>query len=216
MHVLWLGAYTPRGRFASSVARFGKQVYPPHHGPRCHFFQARQHGGPFLCPDMTLIPSSSGPSLTVMVGAPASGKSTLAAELWPEALVSVDQYRDGYDQAATAAAFTQAYRVTDRMLADGHPVVFDSTGSTRRVRLSLLRIAHRAAVPAYLVIMDTPLATCIERNVERDDPCPEKIVGEIHARIEGDFPRGFAGESWSAVVRVTPEKAARLMARVVA
>src|SRR5436309_11165942 len=104
--------------------------------------------------------------LVVLVGAPASGKSTWARRNGRGA-VHVSQ--DGLIDAISPDGFEHVYRpiyaaaedaVARAALMDGHTVIVDRTNRTRSHRERWLRIAREADAPAVAVVMNTPAGLC--------------------------------------------------------
>src|SRR5262249_52029891 len=107
------------------------------------------------------------PSLVVMVGAAASGKSTFCRRHFSRsAIVSTDACRarlsgDAADQSASGAAFALAHRLADRRLERGLRAVFDATSTGGRARRALLAIARRRLVPAVAIVLDSDASDCV-------------------------------------------------------
>jgi protein phosphatase len=109
-------------------------------------------------------------ALVVLMGISGSGKSTFAARHFaPADVISSDALRglvagDESDQSATNDAF-ELLRIALRMrLARGRLTVVDATNVQRWARRLLLDAGRRHGRPAIAVVLDLPLATCIERN----------------------------------------------------
>ena len=63
-----------------------------------------------------------------------------------------------------------------------------STGS-RKTYLSIARQMHRTV---GVIFLDTPTATCLERNRRKPDPIPERVIAELAAALElPDAREGF-------------------------
>jgi protein phosphatase len=111
-----------------------------------------------------------GDALVAVMGISGSGKSTFAARHFaPTDVISSDALRgliagDESDQSATEDAF-ELLRIALRMrLARGRLTVVDATNVQRWARRILLDAARRHRRPAIAVVLDLPLATCLERN----------------------------------------------------
>lgn len=113
------------------------------------------------------------PSLVVLVGAAASGKSTLAARHFaPDEIVSSDALRaavagDETDQRASAVAFRILHRTVERRLAAGRLTVVDATNTGVAGRRPLIQRAHAAGVPVAAIVLDLPPTVVHARNAGR-------------------------------------------------
>jgi predicted kinase len=124
-------------------------------------------------------------TITALCGPPGAGKSTLAPQLRPDAVVvSVDRCRAAipgsrgeHDQLVTGAAFGFAYDSVRRAIGRGRSVVFDSCAMTVQARASLLRFARSLGVPIDLVVLDVDRTTLLRQNRKRDNPL--KVVSEL-------------------------------------
>ncbi|MEM1332700.1 MAG: ATP-binding protein, partial [Actinomycetota bacterium] len=106
------------------------------------------------------------PSLLVLVGPPASGKSTWAAEHFrPEQIVSADALRGvvgehEFDLSASEDAFDLLDRIVAARLGRGLTTVIDTTGLDSARRAVALTAARSASVPAVAVRFTTSAAEC--------------------------------------------------------
>jgi predicted kinase len=109
----------------------------------------------------------------VLIGASGAGKTTLAARLFaPSDVLSSDALReavsgDAADQRATRVAFGILHREVRRRLAAGRLVVVDATNVERAARLTLVRLARAAGVPAIAIAIATAPADVHARNAAR-------------------------------------------------
>lgn len=146
------------------------------------------------------------PSLVVLVGPPASGKSFWAAEYFTaEQVVSSDSLRGvvgehALDLGATDDAFELLDRIVEMRLGRGLTTVIDTTGLDAARRSGYLAAARRHGVTAVVVKFTTTAAECKRRNRERAHPVPVKALESMHrAARELDL----TGEEWDLVI--TPE-----------
>ena len=166
--------------------------------------------------------------MLVLVGAPASGKTTwrrrlVADGLPPERVVSLDELRREVAARVEAAggpvrspehwtppALRLAARLRAELVADGTGYLADATHLRRRERAVHVRLAAQAGVPAVaLLLPDLPLAVLLERNARRagDDRVPDDVVALFaHRRslLTADLLRaeGFAvAESYGSTPR---------------
>jgi alkanesulfonate monooxygenase SsuD/methylene tetrahydromethanopterin reductase-like flavin-dependent oxidoreductase (luciferase family)/predicted kinase len=129
-------------------------------------------------------------SLVVLVGPPASGKSTwAAAHLAPDEVVSSDRLRalvgtGEHDLAASADAFAVLDLVVGARVRRGLTTVIDTLGLDPVRRSAWRELARGHGVPCVAVAFDTPPAVCRRRNAERlpDERVPPKILsGQLAA-----------------------------------
>ena len=117
-------------------------------------------------------------SLVVLVGPPASGKTTWAARQFPgHQVVSSDALRavvgtGEHDQRASKDAFDVLDLVVERRLRRGLTTVVDSLGTDVKRRRRWRAAAEATGRPAVAVVFDVDPATCRARNRSRDRPIP--------------------------------------------
>lgn len=150
------------------------------------------------------IPSSS---LVVLIGPPASGKSTWAeANFRPDQIVSSDQLRGvvgehRLDMAATDDAMDLLVRIVERRGARKLTTVIDTTGLDEAWRARYLEIATANTLTAVAVRFNTSAAECKRRNRERPDPVPARVVDTMaKAARQVDL----ASEPWDLVIEPEP------------
>ena len=148
-------------------------------------------------------------SLVVLVGPPASGKSTWAAEQFrPDQVVSSDRVRalvgEGeHDQRAGKDAFDVLDLIVERRLRRRLTTVVDSLGTDAKRRRGWLATADRAGVPSVAVVFDVDASLCRARNRERDSPVPARVLSSMLAAWPG-VRDGLAQDGFSAVVPAGP------------
>jgi F420-dependent oxidoreductase-like protein len=156
------------------------------------------------------------PALIVLVGPPASGKSTWAStHLREDVIVSSDRLRalvgEGeHDQRAGTDAFEVLELVVERRLQRRLLTVVDTLGTDQKRRRRWVELAHASGVPAIAVTFDTPAAECRARNKVRDEPVPAPFLAQQlkswpHT-LTSVADDGFdAVEAASDDVRIVPE-----------
>ncbi len=152
------------------------------------------------------------PCVVVLAGAAGSGKSTWAAARYARSeIVSTDALRAAVGTGpADLDASTDAFAVADLVIAArlrrGLTTVIDTLGLEPVRRRDYLDRAHAAALPAVLVILDTPVRLCRSRNAERDRPVPAEALTAQLRKVR-DLTSEAAAEGWDEVVVVTEQAA---------
>lgn len=130
------------------------------------------------------------PKLTLMVGLPGSGKSTVAKKYGePSVILSSDELRaiignGESDQSVSGLVFRTLETMVAYFLARGQSVVIDATNITRAARLPFILIGrkYKAFVEAWVVEADSNLAKY--RNARRARVVPEDVIDKMAARLE--------------------------------
>ena len=112
-------------------------------------------------------------TLTILVGLPASGKSTFAETLKDDntVVLSSDAIRlelFGYenDQSNNSLVFTTLYARAKELLQTKN-VVIDSTNINREMRAKSLAPFRDMNIQRVAIVFDTPTEICIERDSMR-------------------------------------------------
>lgn len=122
------------------------------------------------------LPRLPDDALVLMVGAAASGKSTIAAQ-FSEGVVATDEFRrllgeSERDIRVSAEAFDMVAAVVDARLGRGLFTVVDSTALDAGQRTRWLDSAARHRRTVHALVLDTPAEVCRRRNRTRRDPVP--------------------------------------------
>ena len=162
----------------------------------------------------------------VMVGPPASGKTTTALALapllrgpegQPPVVLSTDAIRaEIFGDASVQGPWSAIEeRLHERLLgavAAGMPVIVDATHAERAWRLA---ITQQLALPRPVEWIGwwlfTPLGTCLRWNAKRERPVPAPVIRRMAASLaDGAFGPGRL-EGFAAVVAVEPTQQRQLV-----
>lgn len=130
------------------------------------------------------------PSLVVLCGPSACGKSTFAKKHFrPTQVISSDWARglvcdDERDQRFNTQAFDLVYFLLNQRLPLNRLCVVDSTALTAPARRDLLALAKRNQVPSTALIFHVPLETCVERDRTRERSVGRPIIEKQFQNFE--------------------------------
>ena len=143
------------------------------------------------------------PAVVVLVGAPASGKSTwAAANFRVDQIVSADVLRGVVgEHELDLSASDDAFLLLDQILAmrcqRGLTTVIDTTGLDASRRRLYQETARGHDLPVVAVRFTTSAAECKRRNRERAHPVPVKV---IHAMSRQARTLDLEGETWDLII----------------
>ena len=134
------------------------------------------------------------PKLIVLIGVPASGKSSLA-KTWLQSekdaiLLSSDALRGIYgkneeDQSVTGEVMFQIKKLVRYFLRQGRTVIVDATNRLAEHRREFLAAAKEEGARTILaVMMDTPLEECLLRNSLRERKVPDEVIRRMFNSLE--------------------------------
>ncbi|SRR5579872_3245041 len=132
--------------------------------------------------------SSEPRRIVILVGLPASGKSTHLERAGVTALFS-DAVRllladDITDQTIHARVFRTLRYLVSQRLAIGRPVTYvDATHLTPRERRPYIKIAQKHGCLIEALFFDVPLDVCLERNRARSRVVPEVAMRAMAAKL---------------------------------
>jgi predicted kinase len=149
----------------------------------------------------------------LLIGPPASGKTTLAkvlAELTGAVVLSTDVVRgELFGDAAVQGPWRDIEALLHQRLreavAAGTPVILDATHARRPWRLAITQaLSLPAAVEWIGWWLYTPLATCLQWNQSRKRLVPEPVIREMAAALADPAFGPSRAEGFAAVVAVVP------------
>lgn len=150
--------------------------------------------------------------LILLVGIPASGKSTLAARLIGKGYVclSADDIRhelwgEVTEQGDKERVFEIFFARMERAMSEGRDIVIDNTNINPMHRKQILERATRLSYQdVQLWILDVPLDVCLERNRARERQVPEEILTKMHGTLTGTGKPG-KHEGKLVIIRSDPK-----------
>ncbi|MEB3200559.1 MAG: AAA family ATPase [Synechococcaceae cyanobacterium] len=169
---------------------------------------------------MTVAPSfSSSPAKPaplrchLLIGPPASGKTTLAAALagltgalvLSTDVVRAELFGDPAVQGPWRDIEALLHQRIREAVAAGTPVIVDATHARRPWRLAITQALSLPAPVEWIGWwLFTPLATCLQWNRTRRRPVPEPVIREMAAALADPHFGPCRAEGMAAVVAVVP------------
>ncbi len=126
--------------------------------------------------------------LYMMIGLPASGKSTIAkdiAEKENAVIIATDDLRqellnDVNSQVDNNLIFKEAEKRLKQNIEKGKNVIFDATNINYKKRRDWLNRFNKYGVEKIGVLVATPYEECLERNKLRDRKVPEEVIKRMY------------------------------------
>lgn len=140
--------------------------------------------------------------LYMLVGLPASGKSTLAKQLGAEmnaTVLSSDELRvelfgDINNQDNNNVLFSELYKRANILLKEGKNVILDSTNINRKRRAHLIKNEIKAN-EYHVYYMNTHLGECLYRDSNRNRQVGYKVIDKMYKNMH--IPT--KSEGWDSV-----------------
>lgn len=128
------------------------------------------------------------PTLEVLQGLPASGKTTHAKKLVQQGnwvRVNKDDLRAMMDESVHSKANEKRVirtrnQIAIDALANGKNVVIDDTNLNPVHIKELSMLAEQMDAIFHVTFLDTPIETCLERNASREKPVPESVIWDMY------------------------------------
>jgi predicted kinase len=127
--------------------------------------------------------------LTVLVGIPASGKSTYASEVEDAIVLSSDQlrielYGDVDNQDNNGELFQELNRRAKEALNNGQNVILDATNINAKRRIHLVQQEFRDYPNKVARVYLTPYELCLKRNSERERKVPNHVIKRMYLNFQ--------------------------------
>lgn len=129
----------------------------------------------------------------VLVGAPASGKSTWAKNYIntrPNTLIlssdalRKEYYGDENIQDNPSLIFKVLRERLEKLLKYDYNVIIDATNMNRKDRRAYISIAKKHKAEINAIVFATPYGTCLRRNAMRERKVPEAAIKRMISRFE--------------------------------
>ena len=135
----------------------------------------------------------------ILCGMPASGKTTYSQQLAKQLNAKLYCY-DDIPQSSNPKKFEMLHKqMWANILNDlqqGFDVVCDDLHTTKKQRADILNAVKNAECEKVLIVLNTPLEICLERNRNRKRRLPDFVVTSIHKTFE----RPTLNEGWDKII----------------
>lgn len=139
------------------------------------------------------------PTMVMLCGLPASGKSTYAKKLSQEidaVVLSSDALRwemfgDETDQSHNPQVFQELHKRAKDLLRSGRNVVYDATNISSKRRRTFLNELKKIDCTKECIIMATPYEQCLDNNKNRARQVPERVIERMYRKWQ--TPHWFEG-----------------------
>jgi predicted kinase len=140
--------------------------------------------------------------ITVLLGAPGSGKSTwVKRNAQGEHVYCIDAIRA--DRELDVASFSNMRRLQAvKAVEGGKSLIADATHTIKAHRDVWRHLADRLSLQSRVVLFDTPLATLLEVQKNRQFPAPRNVVVDHHRKVQL-ARHAIDREGWGAIEVIT-------------
>ncbi|MEM1170065.1 MAG: AAA family ATPase [Cyanobacteria bacterium P01_H01_bin.35] len=131
--------------------------------------------------------------LIILIGLPASGKSTLAKKIvtrYPQCqLVSTDAIRgqlfgDEAIQGPWLQVWQQVQQQFHKAVSQTSLAIYDATNAQRRGRREVINLARETGFSHITgILLDKSLELCLERNKQRKRQVPEEVIMKMYRQL---------------------------------
>ena len=134
------------------------------------------------------------PTLTLLVGAPGTGKTTYAQNYikvfggihLSSDTIRKELYGDESIQGDPGEVFSFMQRRAVEALNNGQSVVYDSTAMTRKDRAGIIAVCPKfAKIECHIVW--APIETCIERDAARERTVGKSVIDRMVKRFQAPY-----------------------------
>jgi len=136
--------------------------------------------------------------LIILVGLPASGKTTFAVKLKKKLesyfqkkvkIIDPDRIRDqifpnDFDFKNEPLIREKNVQSVRNQLIKGHIVISDDLNYYSSMRHDLKLIADSLNIKFFIIHITTPFKLCLKRNEERGKPIPDEVIHNIYSKFD--------------------------------
>lgn len=145
----------------------------------------------------------SKPTVYVLCGLPASGKSAYAkalseetgAKIFSSDALRAELYGDANNQEHNAELFQELHKRIKDCLKSGKNAIYDATNLSSKRRRSFLQELNKIDCVKICVVMATPFEQCLENNDARDRKVPFEVIDRMYRHW--NTPAMFEG--WDSI-----------------
>ena len=143
------------------------------------------------------------PKFIMLIGLPASGKSTLAEDLSKRYNANIhasDEIRkelntENYSKEKNQEVFSILHSRIKEDLRNYKSVIYDATNVNYKKRMAFLRELKSIPCKKVCYFKATPYETCLKRNSEREEKVPKYVIYNMYKNF--DIPAYFEG--WDTI-----------------
>lgn len=142
------------------------------------------------------MPIVDKPIFTMLVGLPASGKSTYAAWEWAithsSDALRQELYGDVNCQEKNADLFAILHQRIKDDLRNGSDCIYDATNIDKKKRTAFLAELKNIPCHKKCIVFMTPYEVCLEQNQKRDRRVPEEVIRRMYLKWSPpNYAEGF-------------------------
>lgn len=135
------------------------------------------------------------PTIYLMIGVPASGKTTWAKEKLKELdnaiyigsdSIRLELWGNEQDQQHNRETFQEVFNRIAKAAKEKKNIVYDATNISRKEKENILKLLTNDYTKIG-VKMSTPIKDCYKRNLKRNRIVPEKVIGKMEVRMTYDM-----------------------------
>ena len=151
------------------------------------------------------------PKFIMLVGLPASGKSTLAQNIAKEQNANIhssDEIRkelsgDINNQDINKLVFKTLHKRIKEDLQNGKNCIYDATNISYKRRMAFLQELNKIPCKKICVLVATTYKDCLDRNAQRDRKVPEGVIKRMYM----NFNTPYYYEGWDYIkIEYTSER----------